>query len=222
MRINRFVATATGMSRREADIAIQAGRIMVNGEPATLGSVVTDDQSVTLDNTTLTLPKPQTIMLNKPIGYVSSRAQQGSAPTIYDLLPHQLHTLKPVGRLDKDSSGLLLLTNDGQLAHRLAHPSNHKWKIYEITTKPELQPKQIGALRQGIMLDDGISIMDVSAHSKGYTVRLQEGRNRQIRRSIEAVGSKVATLHRTKLGELELGALPNGDWRKLTTEELPS
>lgn len=222
MRINRFVATATGMSRREADIAIEAGRITIDGQTAELGSAVTDSQAVALDGSTLSLPTTKTIMLNKPTGYVSSRAQQGSAPTIYELLPSELHTLKPIGRLDKDSSGLLLLTNDGQLSHRLAHPSNNKWKIYEITTQPALQPKQLEALRQGVMLEDGVSVMEVSKHSKGYTVRLQEGRNRQIRRSIEAVGSKVITLHRTKIGALELGTLRPGDWRELTTEELSS
>lgn len=221
MRINRFLATATGMSRRQADIAIEAGRVFINGELTQLGSPVEVADEVKLDETVLVLPTTQTIMLNKSVGYVCSRSQQGSAPTIYELLPSELHTLKPVGRLDKDSSGLLLLTNDGKLAHRLAHPSHNKWKVYEVTTTPALQSQQIQALCGGVMLDDGKSVIDVTKHTRGYTMRLQEGRNRQIRRSVEAVGSTVKTLHRTQIGELKLGALPTGDWRQLGDEELP-
>lgn len=221
MRINRFLATATGMSRRQADIAIEAGQVRINDEPAQLGNAVGPEDEVKLDESVLVLPTNQTVMLNKSVGYVCSRSQQGSAPTIYELLPSELHTLKPVGRLDKDSSGLLLLTNDGKLAHRLAHPSHNKWKVYEVTTTPALQPKQIQALRSGVMLDDGLSVIDVTEHTGGYTMRLQEGRNRQIRRSVEAVGATVATLHRTQIGELKLGALADGDWRQLAAEELP-
>lgn len=221
MRINRFLATATGMSRRQADMAIEAGRVRINDEPAQLGNAVGSEDEVKLEETVLVLPTSQTVMLNKSVGYVCSRSQQGSAPTIYELLPSELHALKPVGRLDKDSSGLLLLTNDGKLAHRLAHPSHNKWKVYEVTTTPALQPKQIQALRSGVMLDDGSSVIDVTEHTGGYTMRLQEGRNRQIRRSVEAVGATVATLHRTQIGELKLGALADGDWRELAAEELP-
>lgn len=221
MRINRFLATATGMSRRQADIAIETGQVHINGDMAQLGDRVEVEDEVKLGETVLVLPTTQTIMLNKSVGYVCSRSQQGSAPTIYELLPSELHTLKPVGRLDKDSSGLLLLTNDGKLAHRLAHPSHNKWKVYEVTTAPALQPKQIQALREGVMLGDGSSVIDITEHTGGYTMRLQEGRNRQIRRSVETVGSTVTTLHRTQVGELKLGTLPGGDWRQLTDEELP-
>jgi len=220
MRINRFVATASGMSRRQADAAIEAGRVSIDGSVATPGDTISESQTVTIDTKVLSLPSAQTIILHKPVGYICSRAQQGSSPTIYELLPSSFYQLKPVGRLDKDSSGLLLLTNDGKLAHRLAHPSNHKWKVYQVTTTPALTPSQLQALRQGVMLDDGPSQMEIEEHHNGYTIRLQEGRNRQIRRSIEAVGSKVATLHRTQFGEFKLGGLKPGDWRELRAEEL--
>src|SRR5688572_10819363 len=128
MRINKFVALASGMSRRAADAAIEQGRVRVDGQHPTLGQDVADGQKITLDGHALHTPSQhQTIMLNKPVGYVVSRDGQGSK-TIYDLIPDHLHELKPIGRLDKNSSGLLLLTNDGMLAHELTHPRFHKIK----------------------------------------------------------------------------------------------
>src|SRR5579883_1748254 len=137
MRINKFLALATGMSRRTADAELARGSVQVNGALATLGQQVTATDTITyngrqLDTKALDADATHvTIMLNKPVGYVVSRNGQGSR-TIYDLLPAQYHNLKPIGRLDKDSSGLLLLTNDGQLAHDLTHPSRQKEKVYEI------------------------------------------------------------------------------------------
>ncbi|TAK89764.1 rRNA pseudouridine synthase [Patescibacteria group bacterium] len=218
MRINRFVATATGISRRQADTAIQDGRVLIEGRVAQLGDTVEPGQDVKLDGQDLKLPALTTIMLNKPPGYICSRVQQGGTPTVYELLPPSLHVLKPVGRLDKDSSGLLLLTNDGQLAHRLAHPRHHKWKIYEVTTQQPLQPPQLEALRKGVQLEDGLSQMDIDQHNNLYIVRLQEGRNRQIRRSFAAVNAAVATLHRTDFGQLKLGSLPSGQWREVEVD----
>ena len=129
MRINKFVALATGMSRRTADQAIAEGRVAVNGRPPTAGQQVTDEDQINLDGQTLQKPAATTIMMNKPVGYVVSRDGQGSQ-TIYDLLPEEYQGLKPIGRLDKDSSGLLLLTNDGTLAQELTHPKYHKQKVY--------------------------------------------------------------------------------------------
>src|SRR3990167_9874353 len=136
MRINKYVALATGMSRRAADAVIELGKITVNGQPATAGQQISSEDKVALDGKNInTSSKIQTIILNKPVGYVCSRDGQGSK-TIYDLLPAELHNLKPVGRLDKDSSGLLLLTNDGELAHKLTHPSFQKEKVYEVELGP--------------------------------------------------------------------------------------
>ena len=140
MRINKYVASATGLSRRVADKAIEQGNVLVNGQKATPGHDVTDQDVVTLSGKTLSPPANiQTIIFNKPTGYVVSRDGQGNR-TIYELLPPELRHLKPVGRLDKDSSGLLLLTNDGQLAQELTHPRYQKTKIYEVRVSQPLAP----------------------------------------------------------------------------------
>lgn len=207
MRINKYIAQATGISRRAADDAIQQGRVKVNGYPVQAGLAVVDGDVVTLDGQALQ-PRQEhtTIILNKPTGYVVSREGQGSQ-TIYNLIPQNLHHLKPVGRLDKNSSGLLLLTNDGQLANRLTHPSFQKSKIYELLLNKPLQPEHLKTITDtGVSLDDGISrfVLKPTANTKEWTAELKEGRNRQIRRTFEALGYRVVKLHRTKFGDYEL------------------
>lgn len=218
MRINKFVAQATGLSRRAADTAIAEGRVLINDTPASAGASVEPDDRVILDDKLLTAPEQTTtIMLNKPVGYVVSRQGQGSQ-TIYDLLPLELHNLKPVGRLDKDSSGLLVLTNDGQLAHELTHPSRQKRKLYEVTLDKPLQPlhRQLIA-DKGITLDDGLSTLGIErvhvGNDKEWLVSMHEGRNRQIRRTFAALGYTIDQLHRTVFGEYELADLSPGQWR---------
>jgi 23S rRNA pseudouridine2605 synthase len=212
MRINKYVAQATGLSRRAADIAIQDGRVLVNGQKQELGYEVGLDDLVTLDNRSIftTNVKSITIMLNKPIGYVCSRDGQGSK-TIYDLLPAEYHQLKPVGRLDKDSSGLILLTNYGQLAHELTHPSFQKQKTYEIQLNKPLTEADKLHIEQGIQLEDGPSKLILNGQRKTWMVTMSEGRNRQIRRTFAAIGYKVAKLHRTRFGPFTLGDLTEGD-----------
>jgi 23S rRNA pseudouridine2605 synthase len=216
MRINKFVALATGMSRRAADQAIAEGRIAVNGWPATAGQQVTDEDQVSLDNHTLQKPAGTTIMLNKPVGYVVSRDGQGSQ-TIYDLLPEKYQSLKPVGRLDKDSSGLLLLTNDGALAQELTHPKHHKQKVYEIELDKPLAPLHQQMINDvGIQLDDGPSQLQLEKldDARHWRVRMHEGRNRQIRRTFHALGYEVTRLHRTQFGSYELKDLGSGQVRQ--------
>jgi len=218
MRINKFVALATGLSRRAADQAIAEGRVRHNGHTAEPGQTVEPTDTVTLDGQSLSAPQATTtIALHKPTGYVVSRNGQGSA-TIYDLLPPEFHTLKPVGRLDKDSSGLLLLTNDGELANQLTHPSRQKRKLYEITLNAALQPlhRQLIAER-GIQLADGPSQLGLERLHEGddtqWRVIMHEGRNRQIRRTFEALGYTVIRLHRTQFGDYQLDQLPAGQYR---------
>jgi 23S rRNA pseudouridine2605 synthase len=215
MRINKFVALASGLSRRAADAAVTQGRIQVNGAAAQAGQNVTSEDHVTLDGQPLHAPAvTQTVMLNKPVGYVVSRNGQGSR-TIYDLLPPELHQLKPIGRLDKNSSGLLLLTNDGQLAQELTHPKHHKAKVYELELDAPLQPlhRQMIAER-GVQLADGLSKLSLERLQDGndhaWRVTMHEGRNRQIRRTFAALGYTVATLHRTHFGAYALGGLTAG------------
>lgn len=218
MRINKFVALATGMSRRAADESIGQGRVLLNTRPARPGQDVHASDSVTLDGQTLhAQSQTTTIMLNKPPGYVVSRSGQGSK-TIYDLLPPELHHLKPVGRLDKDSSGLLLLTNDGALAQELTHPRYQKTKIYEVELDKPLDPSDKDRIEQGIKVDDYTSRLQLSkiknggqqAESRSWRVSMNTGRNRQIRRTFAALGYKVTRLHRTQFGPYTLATLQPG------------
>ncbi|MCA9324726.1 rRNA pseudouridine synthase [Candidatus Saccharibacteria bacterium] len=207
MRINKFLAQATGLSRRKADDAIAAGRVTVNGKTAEQGMDVTGAEQIQLDDGAITPDvKTQTIMLNKPVGYVVSRDGQGSK-TVYDLLPQELHHLKPVGRLDKDSSGLLLMTNDGDLAHELSHPSRQKVKVYEVTLDKPLQPLHRQMISDhGVQLDDGPSKFELEklADDTTWRVTMREGRNRQIRRTFAALDYTVTKLHRTHFGPYAL------------------
>ncbi|HEX7633436.1 MAG TPA: pseudouridine synthase [Candidatus Saccharimonadales bacterium] len=211
MRINKFVASATGMSRRAADAAIAEGRVALNGKPIQLGDQVGDTDVVTLDNQPLLrAPETVTIMINKPVGYVVSRNGQG-APTVYSLLPEEYQHLKAVGRLDKDSSGLLLLTNDGDLANELTHPRYSKTKVYEITLDKPLQPLHQQMISDhGIKLEDGVSqlgLEKIDDQGRQLRVTMHEGRNRQIRRTFEALGYKVTKLHRTHFGPYSLSQI---------------
>lgn len=206
------MAQATGISRRSADTAIKQGRVRLNNITASVGDMVSAGDSVTFDGHTLQIALKTSIMLNKPPGYVSSRIGQGSK-TIYQLLPKQHHDLKPVGRLDKDSSGLLILTNDGDLANQLTHPSYSKTKTYEIElNKPLTQAHQQLITAQGVELEDGISQLKLKQLNSNQTwlVIMSEGRNRQIRRTFEALGYKVTKLHRISMGAFSLGSLPSG------------
>lgn len=217
MRINRFIALATGLSRRAADKLADEGEILVNGRPVRAGHEVTESDSITFRGRKLKLPKTQTVMLNKPVGYVSSRNGQGSL-TVYDLLPEKLHQLKPVGRLDKDSSGLLLLTNEGELAQKLTHPSNQKEKNYQVELNRLLNKQDYEQIRYpGVDIgDDRLSRFSVSpVKGQGrprYIVQLTEGRNRQIRRTFDSLGYKVTKLHRISFGDYSLGKLAPGSY----------
>jgi 23S rRNA pseudouridine2605 synthase len=215
MRINKFVAQASGLSRRAADEAIRQERVTINGQPAELGDEVNDliieEVFVRLDEHLLSLkPKHTTIMLNKPVGYVCSRNGQGSQ-TIYELLPTELHRLKPVGRLDKNSSGLLLLTDDGDLANQLTHPRYAKTKVYLVTLNKVLEPLHQQMINDhGIQLEDGRSQLSLARQGddgRDWQITMQEGRNRQIRRTFGALGYEVLTLQRTAFGPYNLDQL---------------
>lgn len=211
-RLNKLLATHLDIGRRQADDLIEQGKVIVNGIPARLGQQVASTDKVTVKGKTLSLseaPEFLYVLLNKPIGYVCSRRQQGDAPTIYSLLPKQYHHLKPVGRLDKDSSGLLLLTNDGDLALRMTHPRFGKTKEYEVTLNAPLQPLHRQMISDyGVQLQDGPSKLQLERLKEGddtqWRVLMHEGRNRQIRRTFAALGYKVKRLHRTAFGPWRL------------------
>lgn len=217
MRINKYIALGSTLSRRGADRAVQMERVRINGQLATAGSIVQPGDTVTLDERILTPPDElQTIMLNKPAGYVCSKRGQGSK-TIYDLLPESMRILNPVGRLDKDSSGLLLLTNDGDLAQRLAHPSAAKNKVYEVRLNKPLLPQDRQAITgPGILLGDGRSRLQLQAldsSGQAWRITMHEGRNRQIRRTFRALDYLVTAIHRTHFGDYQLADLAEADYK---------
>ncbi len=218
IRINQYVARSTGVSRRKADGLVEDGRVFINGSVANIGQQVKESDSVSLDGVDLQKQNIKTIAFNKPVGYVCSRVGQGGDKTIYDLLPHDFSNLNPVGRLDKDSSGLMILSNDGDLINKLSHPSSGKWKRYYIETNPKLTDEMLERLNQGVDLEDGKSTLKIERSGSGYTVLMQEGRNRQIRRTIERVGSIVTNLHRQAIGETEIGTLAEGEWEEISEE----
>lgn len=214
MRINKYIAQATGMSRRDADKALQDGRVLANGKAPLTGQNITPDDMVTLDGRLLSAQEMHIIILHKPVGYVVSRNGQG-AQTVYDLLPPSLHNLKPVGRLDKDSSGLLVLTNDGQLANHLTHPRYQKEKVYSVELNKPLSPGDRRHIERGVALEDGSSTLQLTGREESWIVSMSEGRNRQIRRTFEAMNYQVKKLHRTHFGEYKLQGLAEGKYRIL-------
>ena len=222
MRLNKFIAHATGISRREADELIRTGNVVVNGKAADLGcDVDPNDDTVTVNNQLVKLPTEHTtIMLNKPVDYVCSRnAQARGVKTIYELLPDQYKALKTVGRLDKDSTGLILLTDDGDLAHQLTHPSFAKTKEYIVELDHALAPLHQQMISDfGINLDDGPSqllLERLNDERTKFNITMHEGRNRQIRRTFAALGYQVKSLHRTTFGPYTLGDLASGKWSAL-------
>lgn len=216
-RLNKYLAFHLGISRREADDYIASGKVSVNNEVAILGKRLVSEDSVTLNGKPVsTRSKFSYIMLNKPLGYVCSRKQQGDSETIYALLPQAMHHLKPVGRLDKDSSGLLLLTDDGDFAFEMTHPKFQKTKSYEIMIDKELEPlHQQMITDHGIMLEDGNSKLSLERMTDEgrlrWRVLMHEGRNRQIRRTFAAIGYDVIELHRTSFGSYSLVDLKTGE-----------
>jgi 23S rRNA pseudouridine2605 synthase len=220
MRLNKYLAASTMLSRRGADQAILEGRVSVNGGPARAGANVEQGDTITLDGAVVT-PRIErkTLLLNKPVGYVCSRNGQGSR-TVYDLLPPEFHHLKPVGRLDKDSSGLLLMTDDGELAQSLTHPSKQKVKIYEVTLDKPLETLHLQWVKDsGVTLEDGPSRFLVEPmEGSSYRVTMTEGRNRQIRRTFEALGYGVKRLHRVCFGPYMLHGLDSGSWQLVQSQ----
>lgn len=217
-RLNKYLALQLGISRREADLLIEKGRVALDGTKAQLGARVAGEQ-VLVDGKPVTgTTALQYILLNKPVGYVCSRRAQGDAPTVYSLLPAELHQLKLVGRLDKDSSGLILLTNDGDFAYRMTHPKFAKTKIYKVRLDSDLAPLHQQMIADyGVQLDDGpskFSLMRLNDDQRrDWQVTMTEGRNRQIRRTFAALGYTVTKLHRVEFGNYSLGDMKPKDYK---------
>lgn len=226
MRLNKYIALATGVSRREADGLIVSGVVAVNGEQAKLGKPVDENAKVAVRGQLVQLPESRTvIVLNKPVGYVCSRnAQAKGVQTVYALLPDKYKKLKTIGRLDKDSSGLIMLTDDGDLAFRLTHPKFAKTKQYLVTIDKALEPLHQQMINDfGINLPDGRSqlrLEKLNDNRREWRVVMHEGRNRQIRRTFAALGYTVIKLHRTDFDNISLSGLKPGKFIELTEAEI--
>lgn len=231
LRLQKYIAMCGVASRRNAEVMIQNGRVSVNGEVVShLGTKIElGADKVCVDGKPIKVPnKRYYIMLNKPVGYVSSVKDQFDRPTVIDLIKEEIPTrMFPVGRLDYHTEGMLLLTNDGDFSYRVTHPKFHIDKTYIAVIRGGITIKGLNQLRRGVRLEDGHTTAPAQAEileaENGHTtiqITIHEGRNRQVRKMFEAVGCKVTELQRIKIGKLELGNLPLGRWRHLTSHEI--
>ena len=225
MRLNRFLAAAGLGSRRHCDELIAAGRVTINGNTCTDFSAEPDARDhVKVNGKLVHVAAPLTMMLHKPAGFVSTRRDPRARDTIFDLLPAKFSRLFNIGRLDAQTEGLLLLTNDGDLAQRLTHPRYEIEKEYEVILDRPWDPGLTSKLLRGIFLD-GQRARIAQLHSISpvhLRVVLAQGINRQIRRMFEAIGYRVKRLVRIRIGPVRLGDLPRGHWRALRKRELES
>ena len=221
MRLNAFLARSGVASRRKADELIKAGRVTVNGEPGQLNTEVGARDRVEVDGKPVKRQRLRYVLLHKPAGVVTTARDPQGRATVVELVPHEPRVV-PVGRLDADTTGALLLTNDGQLAHRLAHPRYGVEKTYVAEVEGDPDEDALRRLREGLELDDGRTA-PARARRLGrgrIELVLHEGRNRQVRRMVEAVGHRVKRLHRSRYGPLTLEGLEPGAWRELEASEV--
>jgi 23S rRNA pseudouridine2605 synthase len=221
VRLNAYLARAGVASRRKADDLIKAGRVTVNGEPGQLNTFVGADDRVEVDGNAVAKQKLAYVLLHKPAGVVTTASDPHGRPTVVDLVEHPSRVL-PVGRLDVDTTGALLLTNDGELAHRLAHPRYGVAKTYAVDVEGEPADTVLLQLEEGVELDDGLT-SPARARRLGPSrveLTIHEGRNRQVKRMLDAVGHPVTRLHRSVYATLTLEGLEPGAWRELEPSEV--
>ena len=226
MRINKFLAASGVASRRECDEMIKNGKVTVNGKRAVIGIEIGEDDEVKVDGVTVNVKKNEYYILNKPKGYICSVADDKGRKTVIDLMPEGVGRIYPVGRLDYDSEGLLILTTDGELAQHLTHPSNEVPKTYLVRVEGILTENDLNPIRSGLEID-GYVTKKCKAHivetNKSFTkvhVTLKEGKNREIRKMFAAIGKEINLLKRIKVGELTLRGLDRGAYRKLNRNEV--
>jgi pseudouridine synthase len=221
MRLNAYLARAGVASRRKADELIKAGRVRVNGEPGQLNTFVESRDVVEVDGERVAKQALGYVLLHKPAGVVTTAIDPQGRPTVVGLVGHGSRIV-PVGRLDADTTGALLLTNDGPLAHRLAHPRYGVEKVYEVETWREPTDEALRRLAEGVELEDGLT-SPARVRRLGparFELVLHEGRNRQVRRMCEAVGHRVRRLHRSLYAGLGVEGLAPGAWRELRSSEV--
>lgn len=230
IRLQKYLAECGIASRRKSEELIAAGKVKVNGVTASIGDKVNPkhDKVTVSGKKAVSVKKSVYIMLNKPRGFITTMSDEHDRKCVAELVKGINTRVYPVGRLDRESEGLLIMTNDGEFANALTHPSKHISKTYRVTIRPEITKEQATAFRNGIEIDGRITapadlrILEAQENRTVVEVTIYEGRNRQIRKMFEALGIEVARLKRTKVGNLKLGMLKQGDYRDLTPEEVNS
>lgn len=229
IRIQKMIADSGYCSRRKAEELISNGRVKLNGRPIKLGDKCSYKDLITIDGERIYLTRKKNyiyLMMNKPRGYVTTVSDELERKCVMDLLEGLEERVYPVGRLDRNSEGLLLFTNDGEFANSIMHPSRHIAKTYRVTVRPGVNDDQLVALADGVEIDGrktlpaSVIVKDKQEGRVVLLITIKEGRNRQIRKMCEAVGLEVARLRRISVGPLKLGMLKPGSVRELTAEEL--
>lgn len=229
IRLQKFLSMCGVASRRKSEELILNGSVRVNGKPAVLGDKVCPADKVYVKGKRVVIQSTSKryIMLNKPRGYITTMSDERGRKCVAELVSNVGERVYPIGRLDKDSEGLLIFTNDGEFANKVMHPRNNIYKIYRVTVRPSINEDQLVKLETGVTLDDGTKTapcqVKVLVEQEGRVVLemiLHEGKNREIRRMCEAVGLEVAKLRRTQIGNVKMGMLKLGDWRDLTEKEI--
>ncbi|MCI5515303.1 MAG: rRNA pseudouridine synthase [Oscillospiraceae bacterium] len=230
VRLQKFMAEQGIASRRKSEDLIRAGKVKVNGHIAVIGQKINPKKDlVTVGKQKIVPPKTRNmvyIMLNKPRGYVTTVSDEYDRKTVMDLISDIKERIYPVGRLDKDSEGLLIMTNDGSFTNCLTHPSHELAKVYRVTVRPAVDDEILYNLRNGIVIDGrktapaDVTVLTEEENRVVLEFVLHEGRNREIRKMCESQGLEVARLKRTAVGSLKLGVLPQGKYRELTEQEV--
>lgn len=228
MRLNKYIAQAGIASRRKADDLISCGNVKINGAVVKeLGTDVKEGDVVEVNGRRITASEKKVyVLLNKPLGYVTTSSDEKDRATVLDLVADVPERIFPVGRLDYNTSGLLILTNDGELAYRLTHPKHHVYKTYRAQVAGVLSKERIARLRRGVDIGGFVTspaqvkVIKQGERSALVEIQIYEGKNRQVRKMFAAVGNKVTALQRIAMGDIRLGRLMEGHYRKLTREEI--
>lgn len=228
-RIQKIIADAGYCSRRKAEELISKGKVTLNGRPVKLGDKAGSKDIIAVDGERIYIPRKKNkiyIMMNKPRGYVTTVSDELDRKCVMDLLSDLEERVYPIGRLDRNSEGLLLFTNDGEFANSIMHPSKHVSKTYRVTVRPDISDEQLVRLAEGVEIDGkktlpaNVVVKDKQSGRVVLLITIKEGRNRQIRKMCEAVGLEVARLRRISIGPIKLGMLKSGTYRELTPDEL--
>lgn len=228
VRLQKFLAESGVASRRKSEELIESGKVKVNGHVASIGDKVNPKKdTVTVNGKKIVKQKENTyIVLHKPRGFITTMSDEMDRKCVAELIKDVKVRVFPVGRLDRDSEGMLIFTNDGEFANALTHPTKHVPKTYRVTVRPSVSEEQLTALTEGIIIDDRktapaeVHIVTKEENRVVLEIILYEGRNRQIRKMCEEVGLEVARLKRTAIGSIKLGMLKQGAWRHLTDDEV--